>query len=88
MNYAVYIKTTSNEEDLSIMNSVELEDMMISFLKDQAEIEESLLDDLNTEELIQLFEDTLQEGVDYDDTDRMLVVDARNNTIIDVDRNF
>ena len=88
MNYAVYIKTTSNEEDLSIMNGVELEDMMISFLKDQAEIEESLLDDLSTEELIQLFEDTLQEGVDYDDTDRVLVVDARNNTIIDVDRNF
>ena len=88
MNYAVYIKTTSNEEDLSIMNGVELEDMMISFLRDQAEIEESLLDDLNTEELIQLFEDTLQDGVDYDDTDRMLVVDDRNNTIIDVDRNF
>lgn len=88
MNYAVYIKTTSNEEDLSIMNGVELEDMMISFLRDQAEIEESLLDDLSTEELIQLFEDTLQEGVDYDDTDRVLVVDDRNNTIIDVDRNF
>lgn len=88
MNYAVYIKTTSNEEDLSIMNSVELEDMMISFLRDQAEIEESLLDDLDTAELIQLFEDTLQDGVDYDDTDRMLVVDDRNNTIIDVDRNF
>lgn len=88
MNYAVYIKTTSNEEDLSIMNGVELEDMMISFLKEQAEIEESLLDDLNTEELIQLFEDTLQDGVDYDDTDRVLVVDDRNNTIIDVDRNF
>ena len=77
----------SNEE-LSIMNDVELQKVAMDILMDEAEIEEDLLVELDFDEIMNLLNDTLQEGIDYNDIDRMIVVNERNKTIIDVDRSF
>lgn len=88
MRYAVYTRDSMSNEELSVMNDVELQKVAMDILIDEAEIEEDLLVELDFDEIMNLLNDTLQEGIDYNDIDRMIVVNERNKTIIDVDRSF
>ena len=88
MRYAVYTRDSMSNEELSIMNDIELQKVAMDILMDEAEIEEDLLVELDFDEILNLLNDTLQEGIDYNDIDRMIVVDERNKIIIDVDRSF
>lgn len=88
MQYAVYIRDSMGNEEVSVMNDIELQKVAMDILMDEAEIEEDLLVDLDFDEIMNLLNDTLQEGIDYNDTDRMIVVNERDKTIIDVDRSF
>jgi hypothetical protein len=88
MQYAVYIRDSMGNEEVSVMNDIELQHIAMDILMDEAEIEEDLLVDLDFDEIMNLLNDTLQEGIDYNDTDRMIVVNERDKTIIDVDRRY
>lgn len=83
MTYAMYSREPYGEEELQIVDDIELQKIMVDILLDDAEIEEDLIIELTFDEIVDLFVDTLEEGIDYFPISRVWVVDEKGKTIID-----